>query len=774
MPSLQADIEARASGMRNWMADEGARLVDSGYPVIPIAAGAKFPGRWSGSRGWTALSEWQRHCNRPTKPFELDIWRRWPGCGVGIAGGLIVGVDIDILEAGIADEVEGLARDRLGDTPGMRIGRAPKKLLVYRAAKPFPKMARHPVEVIAHGAQFVAYGQHPETLQPYRWPIDELAELPLSALPVVTEGQCVEFLDTALRIVPPDMRRSTLGPDRSAEHYHAAGGELRGTIAAVKAAMAHIPNDDLHYDDWIRIGLALKGALGPAGFDLWAEWSARSPKDVPRNTVKAWNGLKPDRIGAGTIYYYASERGWVPDHDMILNGAVAEAVDAVPEPAHLLIEPKPGLAPVPILPRIAPSTGEANRLAVEAPGLLGQLVDWMSATAVSPQPFLALGAALCGLGAIMGRRYRLEGPDTRSALYVIALADSGGGKDHPRACMRRLLVEAGLGSYLGGETIASGSGLLASVAAHPARLFQVDEFGHFVSAVLDPRSHAHHRREIMTNLTSLWTSTAGVMIGTEYANQKDRPRIDIQQPCVCVYGSTVPQTFWRAMQSGNVADGSLARFLIFQSPVNYPDEQEPEPVENRLPVMLDGVRAVVAQTTGLGGVMAPNIAPIPLTIELDAAAMAADVALRERHLGIKREHEGTPFSAIVARHREHVRRLALVAAVATDPARPIVTGLVYGWAERLVDHCLATVLDQATRFIADSEHEAMGKRVLEIIRRHGDWMDGSTLARKTQFLSRKMRAEFVADLIEGGFLNVRYEKTGTKPRTLVRASDEVS
>ena len=78
---------------------------------------------------------------------------------------------------------------------------------------------------------------------------------------------------------------------------------------------------------------------------------------------------------------------------------------------------------------------------------------------------------------------------------------------------------------------------------HLVRLFFIDEFGHFVQAVLDPQSHAHYRREVMTQLTVLSTSATETVIGTEYANQEERPRQDICEPCVCIYGTTVPHTF---------------------------------------------------------------------------------------------------------------------------------------------------------------------------------------------------------------------------------------
>lgn len=73
--------------------------------------------------------------------------------------------------------------------------------------------------------------------------------------------------------------------------------------------------------------MALKGALGEAGADLFADWSAQATKDVPATTMKAWASFKPDWIGAGTIYHLAMERGWQPDPDIRPDGSRAERAD---------------------------------------------------------------------------------------------------------------------------------------------------------------------------------------------------------------------------------------------------------------------------------------------------------------------------------------------------------------------------------------------------------------------------------------------------------------
>jgi hypothetical protein len=174
--------------MRNYMAQLGATLVDRGYPILPIQPGTKKPGRYRLGT-WQDYPEWSRHCDRPTTEHEVDLWGDWPEAGIGIAAGRVIGIDIDLLaSAEVAHAVEALAKQSLGDTPAVRIGRAPKRLLVYRAAEPFAGFKRPPIEVLGHGQQFVAYGLHPDTGQPYTWPVETLADIDIEDLPTITEA----------------------------------------------------------------------------------------------------------------------------------------------------------------------------------------------------------------------------------------------------------------------------------------------------------------------------------------------------------------------------------------------------------------------------------------------------------------------------------------------------------------------------------------------------------------------------------------------------------
>jgi hypothetical protein len=756
--------------MKDFMAQFGARLMDNGYPVIPIMPGAKVPGHFR-KGGWAAYPDWTRHCDRATKSFEIDIWRRWPDCAVGIACGAVVGIDIDVPDASVAVALTDLAKRMLGETPCLRIGQAPKRLLVYRADTAFRGRKRHPLEVLARGQQFVAYAIHPVTGQPYAWPEDGLTDTPLADLPEITEAACDAFLDAAWDMVPAALRKTTLNMDSPSDTWRGPS-DPRGTPEAVAAALAYLPNDDLPGNEWITIGAAIKAAIGEEGRELWLDWSRNASKsgqsgrsDTPE---RRWATLKPHSAGAGKIYWLAVNRGWNPPPEIILNGNAAEQMTK-PHPAVGLLE---NIAAPAATPAPTPKPYQVPRELLEVDGVLKMFVDYATISAVSPQPFLSLGAAICLVGALAGRRYRTP-TDLRSNVYAVGIADSGGGKDHARRCAKRAIYAAKLDRYLGGEELASSAGLLTSLQRHPVRLFQVDEFGQFLKAVLSPRAPAH-KAAIWSELTKLYTSAAEPYIGTEYADQKTKPRVTIEQPCACLWGVTVPGPFWAALEGSALADGSIARFLVFLTDEDYPERNEtPAPMDPPA----DLVSAIQALALGVpghshGGNLADLMeATAPMhayTVPLSEDAQAAMALVRREATDQLRLHRGTYATALFGRYAENTAKLAMIAAVSRDPAQPVTEAKDVSWASSLVEHCVATMLLEAERRVSNNDTEAKHKRLLQIIR-DGGRQSRSEVTRQSQFLSRREREEILYSLQEAGLILVEQEVGTTKPITFYTA-----
>jgi hypothetical protein len=749
----------------SFMARFGARLVTNGYAILPIGPGTKKPGRFQ--RGaWADYPEWNRHAERGTTEVEVATWASWPDCGVGIVGGAVAAVDIDIKDdADLALRIEQLARDRLGDTPALRIGKAPKRMLIYRTAVPFRGIKRHPLEVLCLGQQFLAYATHPDTGAPYAWPDEGLADLDISDLPEITADAAAAFLDEAYALLPEALRQRGLTTASSTAEHLRSHSQI-GTLPAVEAALAWLPNAELDYDSWMRIGMALKGSLGDAGADLFADWSAQAAKDVPAATAKAWASFKPDRIGAGTIYHLAMERGWQPDASLCLDGAAAC------EGEH----PAAGL-----LSRFGVQSDQSDDTPASPPftlvmpdGLVGDLTDYMLATARRPQPLLSLGASLCAIGALMGRQYRTTS-NLRSNLYVVGIADSGSGKNHAREIINETFFEAGLAHHLGGNKIASGAGLLTALHRQPAILFQIDEFGMFLAAAADRKRSPRHITEILDNMTELFTAAGGIFLGAEYANRDgSNERRDIVQPCLCVYGTTTPLHFWGALQGANVVDGSLARFLILPSDEDYPDENIAVGIRQAPPALIQGLRRVAAggghSKGNLAGKTADqNTTVTPMIVPMTDEARARFKTLSVELTGELRAAAGTACTAILARIGENALKLALIVAVGRDPTKPEIDLTATEWAIEFVRYYAQRTMAAVERHVADTETEAHLKRLKEIIRAAGfKGITKSEVTRASQWLKSRDRNEILETLIESGDITTGMRDTGGRRAMVYR------
>ena len=358
-------------------------------------------------------------------------------------------------------------------------------------------------------------------------------------------------------------------------------------------------------------------------------------------------------------------------------------------------------------------------------GALELFVDYILASAVRPQPILAIGASLCALGALMGRKYRTQ-TNLRTNLYVVGMAGSGGGKDHARGAIKEAFIAAGLQRYLGGNRIASGSGLLTALYRQPSSLFQLDEFGQFLGNIVNKRHAPKYLAEIWDLLTELSTSAGGTFFGAEYADQKQRPRQDIAQPCCCVHATTVPEPFWAALQEGSMVDGSLARFLVFQTDDDVPDRnRRPKPVGDVPDELIEALQAIVAGVPGHGRgniaalVEGPMIVPDPYPVPMAPEAEQLFDELDEELTAQQREAIGTNRSAVLARVWENTAKVALIKAVSANPQAPVIRLEDAEWARLVVDRCVTTMITEAERHIAENQTQAYHQKVLRLIQGAG-------------------------------------------------------
>lgn len=259
----------------------GARI--SATSKIDPTQRGKVPGKHYGEGVWGGYN-WREF--KPTAGHA----RAWDeqGANIGLHAANYPALDIDSTEPVVVRLVRDAAEMLLGDAP-TRTGRAPKCLMVYRTGRPFGRMRlwltdtlsgeQHLVELLGDGQQYVVAGTHPSG-SVYSWdrPLHDLRPQDLAE---ITPGAVEQFF-SAVAVDAEFMGYavSTEGSGKlSVDRDQIDQSALRApSFEECAAAVAALPNTNELFggrDDYLRVGYAIKAAVGEAGLPLFLEWAEK-------------------------------------------------------------------------------------------------------------------------------------------------------------------------------------------------------------------------------------------------------------------------------------------------------------------------------------------------------------------------------------------------------------------------------------------------------------------------------------------------------------------
>ena len=116
----------------------------------------------------------------------------------------IVAIDLDILDEQQAQAAYDFALRFLGQTPLVRIGLAPKKVLIYRNDGTIKSRKLHPIEIFAGSGQVVGFGYHAKAGRDYQWPHKSPLELTIynQDIPIISQNDLDQFLNACWDVIP--------------------------------------------------------------------------------------------------------------------------------------------------------------------------------------------------------------------------------------------------------------------------------------------------------------------------------------------------------------------------------------------------------------------------------------------------------------------------------------------------------------------------------------------------------------------------------------------
>jgi len=528
--------------------------------------------------------------------------------------------------------------------------------------------------------------------------------------------------------------------DRARQYVERVPGEVRGNLrnAAFKLA------GNLH---------AFVGDSGERLSDadveeLLTEWNQRNSPPLRQDELAeaTVNGRKNGTLPADKVPgVIRIEQDSEVDISGILSGGQSE-----PEPEREKLA-DPGAFPADL----------------QIPGLIGELIDWNLRTAHYPLPELAMAGALALMSTITGGKVE-NAEHSRTNLYIVGLAPSGGGKDHSRRLNRQILRESGAPEMVGPERFGSHAGIVSALDAQWCQLFQIDEIAHLVMAM--QHKSAPHLANISSILMQVYSSVGEIFTADAYG---DRAKVkQLHYPHAVIYGSAVPEGFWEAVSEENLKGGLIGRTLVFESP-KYVARQKPERSRELPASILTHSRAWVQLKTHGGNLEASGVSggAHPKMLHWSPEAEQRLDSHGDR-ISDRRIEEDPVTAAIWSRASEKTNKIAMLFACSRFDGGewPQIELEDAERAIRLNNWLTRKMLWQADRHVSQSDFHRNCNYVLRKLQETpGQWMALGDLTRKTRRLNPRDRRDILQHLLTEGTIEAEDVASGGRPGQRFRA-----
>jgi len=393
---------------------------------------------------------------------------------------------------------------------------------------------------------------------------------------------------------------------------------------------------------------------------------------------------------------------------------------------------------------------------LRVPGFVSEVMDHCLSTAPYPNVVMAFAGALALQAVLAGRKVRDPG-NNRTNLYLLGLAHSSAGKEHPRKVNIEILHAIGLSNHVAGR-FASGEGVQDALFCEPCMLFQTDEIDGMLQSINKARDARYEN--IMGTLLTMYSAANSVFPMRRKAGKESAGVID--QPCLVVFGTAIPNHYYEALSERMLTNGFFARMIILESGKRSAG-QEPtlEPPPRRV---LETAKWWADFRSGTGNL--ENWHPVPRVAPIthEAADILIENRLEAEAEYAKAEASGdTVGTAVWGRVTEHARKLALIYAVSENRAHPEIGKKAARWARRFVMHQARRMLFMTQAHVAANPFHAECLKFLEKLRgAPGLELPHSVLLKRMKMDTKNFML-IVNTLEQRGDIVIRNQPTATKP-----------
>lgn len=217
-------------------------------------------------------------------------------------------------------------------------------------------------------------------------------------------------------------------------------------------------------------------------------------------------------------------------------------------------------------------------------GLVGEIAQYIYATATRPVPQVALGAALGLMAGMCGRVYNIN--HTGLNLYLLLVAATAIGKEGAKEGIDRIIQAVrpripAIQQYMGPGEYASGQALIKQLAETPGYLSVMSEFGQTLQKICSPGAIGSDVMWRKVFLELFTKSGANKSLGSMVYSDTGKNTPTINSPALTVLGETTYAALAEGIDEQAVEIGLIPRFLLIECgnyrPPSNPNYNAPPP-----------------------------------------------------------------------------------------------------------------------------------------------------------------------------------------------------
>ncbi len=408
-----------------------------------------------------------------------------------------------------------------------------------------------------------------------------------------------------------------------------------------------------------------------------------------------------------------------------------------------------------------PNPGPIPDKLLSVPGFVDTVVKLSMQSAPYPNRVLSFTGALALLAFLVGRKVQ-DKRDNRSNIYLIALADSGTGKDHPRKVNFNIAFRAGVAGAIG-DAFASGEGLEDALFMHPSMLFQADEFDCIFNTL--KYSKDNRSESINEKLLKFYGASNTIYPLRKKASAKKKDGLEheiahIVNPNLVLLGTAIPQYFYESLSRRVLENGLVARCIIVEAGKRG-EAGNPQPITPSDTLIREAT--YLSSLDVNGNLVGEYPKPLIITETPEATAALKEVQTEcDRRYSFFESHNEAGAKALWARAHEKVCKLAMLHGISSNVYSPLITEKSVKWAWKFIDHLTRRMLYMANSYVYENVFDEKCQKVIRMLRAEGGKAKHSKLLNKFHDSVDSFK-KVVETLMEQGVLTFEMEASKTRP-----------